>query len=42
MIRFLLLPLFIATAAHAADRPNAILFIADDVSWNDLGCYGNA
>ena len=21
--------------------PNIIVFIADDVSWNDLGCYGN-
>jgi arylsulfatase A-like enzyme len=27
--------------AHAADRPNVILFIADDVSWSDLGCYGS-
>lgn len=42
MTRFLLLTLFIAAFAHAVDRPNAILFIADDVSWNDLGCYGNA
>ena len=25
----------------SADRPNVILFIADDVSWNDYGCYGN-
>ncbi|HIG31022.1 MAG TPA: heparan N-sulfatase, partial [Verrucomicrobiales bacterium] len=25
----------------AADSPNVILFIADDVSWNDYGCYGN-
>jgi len=24
-----------------AAEPNFILFIADDVSWNDLGCYGN-
>jgi len=23
-------------------RPNMILFIADDVSWNDYGCYGNS
>ena len=22
-------------------NPNVIIFIADDVSWNDLGCYGN-
>ena len=22
-------------------QPNFIIFIADDVSWNDLGCYGN-
>ena len=24
-----------------AEKPNMILFIADDVSWNDYGCYGN-
>ena len=24
-----------------SDKPNIIIFIADDVSWNDLGCYGN-
>lgn len=23
------------------DPPNFIIFIADDVSWDDLGCYGN-
>ena len=37
--------LFIAlcsTICRAADHPNVILFIADDVSWNDYGCYGNA
>ena len=22
-------------------RQNIIIFIADDVSWDDLGCYGN-
>ncbi|MEM7316042.1 MAG: sulfatase, partial [Planctomycetota bacterium] len=27
--------------AIGAERPNIILFIADDVSWNDYGCYGN-
>ena len=25
----------------AAERPNFVVFIADDVSWNDFGCYGN-
>ncbi len=23
------------------DKPNIVIFIADDVSWNDFGCYGN-
>ena len=27
--------------APAATRPNVILFIADDISWDDLGCTGN-
>ncbi len=22
-------------------KPNFVIFIADDVSWNDFGCYGN-
>lgn len=26
----------------SADAPNVIVFIADDVSWNDFGCYGNS
>ncbi len=29
------------TGQETTDRPNFILIIADDVSWNDLGCYGN-
>ena len=35
--------LFVTTAnlvGAAEERPNVILFIADDVSWNDYGCYG--
>jgi len=27
--------------AQADERPNFIIFIVDDVSWDDLGCYGN-
>ena len=30
-----------ATTLSAQNQPNIILFIADDVSWDDLGCYGN-
>lgn len=26
---------------HGHTTPNMIVFIADDVSWNDFGCYGN-
>lgn len=33
------------TRSFAAEKPtqppNVIIFIADDVSWNDYGCYGN-
>jgi len=27
-------------AAAANAKPNVIFFLADDISWNDLGCYG--
>ena len=30
-----------ATGLVAQSMPNIIVFIADDVSWNDYGCYGN-
>jgi arylsulfatase A-like enzyme len=34
--------LFFATSCQKAmPKPNIILFIADDVSWDDFGCYGN-
>jgi arylsulfatase A-like enzyme len=42
MLRLLsLLLISLGFAALAADRPNLVLFIADDVSAEDLGCYGN-
>lgn len=28
-------------ALNAAERPNVILIIGDDISWDDFGCYGN-
>jgi N-sulfoglucosamine sulfohydrolase len=37
-----LLTIFIFHPALAQEKqPNIVLFIADDVSWNDIGCYGN-
>jgi len=29
-----------ALSAQAADRPNIILIMSDDMGWSDLGCYG--
>ena len=29
------------TSIFSQNRPNIVLMIADDVSWNDLGCYGH-
>lgn len=38
-----LVALFISTmVVLGQDQPNVIVFIADDVSWNDFGCYGNS
>lgn len=32
----------LAVTLRAADRPNIILIIGDDISWDDFGCYGNS
>ncbi|MCW0217116.1 MAG: sulfatase [Prosthecobacter sp.] len=31
----------LVTSAPATEQPNLLFIIADDVSWDDLGCYGN-
>lgn len=41
-IRFVSLLLFSCAASFAQDtRPNIIVFLADDLGYGDLGCYGN-
>ena len=32
--------LLLCSIANAADRPNIILIMVDDMGWSDLGCYG--
>ena len=30
----------LATTAAAADKPNVVLMLADNVGWGDIGAYG--
>lgn len=41
MIRFLLPLLLLVIVCHADDRPNFVFLIADDISYDDIGCYGS-
>ena len=41
MKTFALILLAIATSAFAADRPNILFLISDDLGAQSLGCYGN-
>lgn len=31
----------LASGLHAADKPNFLIFYADDLGWGELGCQGN-
>ncbi|HUX55329.1 MAG TPA: sulfatase [Bacteroidales bacterium] len=33
--------LLFCSSLKASEKPNFVFIIADDVSWNDIGCYGN-
>ena len=37
----ILLVLISVTVVRADDRPNVVFFIADDISYDDFGCYGH-
>src|SRR5437870_3916906 len=39
-MRYFLFIAFICTVVSAADKPNIIFILADDMGYGDLGCYG--
>ena len=40
MIRYLIITVLLCSTAGAAERPNIVLIMVDDMGWSDLGCYG--
>ena len=42
MIRTLLaLCLFLCPILHAAEKPNILVILTDDLGYSDIGCYGS-
>jgi len=39
-LTFLVAIVYSAPVAFGADRPNVVFILADDLGWNELGCYG--
>jgi len=40
-LKSLICSILLAGLANAQAKPNILLFMADDLSWHDHGCYGN-
>ena len=41
LLKFFII-LFLCTSLHAAEKPNIVFILADDLGWAELGCYGNS
>jgi len=41
LISLLLFPLWTLQSAHATERPNIVIFVADDLGWADVGFRGS-